>query len=89
MALIKQIKQDNGLTLNYHRIMYVDSMINKNIAVIVASYPDKDTREYENGGKHIYHSCETYNHEYVENFTVKDAYDFLKTLEVFDGAEDA
>lgn len=88
MALKKAIKQSDGITTSYHRIFYIESVINQNTAIVVSSYIDKDVRDEETPDNDIYHKCITYNTDYKENMTVEEAYDYLKTLEEFEGAED-
>lgn len=45
MALSKSIKQDNGIPLSYHRILFVHSAINTHISIAVISYVDEESRE--------------------------------------------
>lgn len=89
MALQKAVKMENGLTLSYHRITRLDIATNKNVAIVVASYPDKEVRDEQTATGSVYCQCMTYNHEYSEGFTIKDAYEYLKSRSEFDGAEDA
>lgn len=88
MALQKTIKQSDGVTTNYHRIFYIDTIINQSIAIVVSSYIDKDIRDEETPDGGIYHKCRTYTADYKENMTIEEAYTYLKTLEEFEGAED-
>lgn len=88
MALYKPIEQENGLTLSYHRIFFIEQTINDHIAIVVSSYLDQASREKEKAGGSIYNICVTYNRDYVEDMTVKQAYEYLKTLDDFKGATD-
>ena len=88
MALYKEITTDEGLTLNYHRIVFIDSVINSNISICVHSYLSENMREKQKSGDipSPYTRGRTYVHDYVENFTIQDAYDYLTTLDDFEGA---
>ena len=77
MALSKSIKQDNGISLSYHRILFVHSAINTHISIAVISYVDEESRENE------YTATVTYELPYKENMTIEEAYDYLKTLPAF------
>lgn len=83
MALSKSIKQDNGIPLSYHRILFVHSAINTHISIAVISYVDEESRENENAGKLAYTATVTYELPYKENMTIEEAYDYLKTLPAF------
>lgn len=89
MALLKPIEQDDGVTTSYHRILYLQSMINSHVSIAVVSYINEEGRRRDNGeGIRPYRSATTYEKEYVENMTIEDAYAYLKTLPEFEGAED-
>jgi hypothetical protein len=88
LALKKAIHQD-GVTTNYHRIWFVQQMVNQTTAIAVLSYIDDNAREAEqNGQTRQYKQAVTYQTDYQENMTVSEAYDYLKTLPEFEGAED-
>lgn len=89
MALYKPVVQDDGVTTNYHRILYMMSHINSHISIAVVSYIDRVARDTENDKKQPYRKYVTYETAYKENMTIEEAYLFLKTLEQFDGAENA
>ena len=98
MALLKEIELENGIVLKYHRVVSIQKITNQTNLIEVASYISKAKREEE---KAYYESKEqdksmnvfidtTYiNKEYVEDETIKDIYDYLKTTEKFKDAEDA
>lgn len=85
MALYKEIKQPDGIVTNYHRIMFVEHWINSHISIAVLSYTDGSARHME---ETPYKISTTYETDYIENMTIKDAYAFLKSLPDFAGAED-
>ncbi len=90
MALYKQIKQDDGVTTNYHRILYLIQTVNRQNSIAVLSYVDEDSRttEFQSTYTEPYHKAITYEVNYDETMTVKAAYDYLKTLPQFEGAID-
>lgn len=47
MALQKDIKMENGVTLNYHRVTSVNNITNISSTIQVASYIDSEEREKE------------------------------------------
>lgn len=88
MALIKYIQQDNRIITSYHRILYIQSTINSHTSIAVLSYVDKQSRECEGSEVQPYKTAVTYETNYVENMTVSDAYQYLKTLPEFSDAVD-
>lgn len=88
MALLKSIRQTDGVVTNYHRILFTQSTINSHNSIVVASYVDKEARNMELSEIRPYKITKTYEKEYVENMTIEDAYDYLKTLEEFEDATD-
>ena len=97
MALKKKIILDNGITVNYHRIVSLNKITNKANIIEVASYTSEKKRleekEYyespeEAKSMDVYINTTFINKEYNENETITEAYNYLKTLEQFAGAED-
>lgn len=88
MALLKEIKQEDGVVTNYHRILFLRSTINQHISISVLSYIDETSRETELDGERPYKTAVTYEKPYEENMTVEEAYEYLKTLETFKNALD-
>lgn len=90
MALLKPIKQSDGVTTSYHRILFVQEMTNHHNSIAVLSYVDELARSEEVDGTTAqpYQKSITYETAYDENMTVSTAYDYLKTLPVFEGAVD-
>lgn len=88
MALKKEIQQEDGIITSYHRVLSIDSVINSHTSISVLSYIDEKSRKTEFDGKRPYKTAITYSTEYVQNMTVEMAYEYLKKLEEFTGAED-
>lgn len=90
MALFKEVKQDDGVITNYHRILYIMTTINKQNSIAVISYLDSSSREdeKENIVMQPYQRSITYETDYDPNMTIETAYEYLKTLPQFNGAED-
>ena len=90
MALYKPIRQDDGVTTYYHRILYITSTVNKHNSIAVVSYVDSSARDSEKitTASHPYQKAITYETSYADNMTVAKAYEYLKTLPEFSGAED-
>ena len=112
MALKKELLLKNGITVNYHRIVALNEIINQSIDIQLLSYLDESKRiaekEFEDIQNKIskneeatdeemqkisegfetytYHS--NYQIEYQDNYSVKDAYEYLKTVDEFKDAED-
>jgi hypothetical protein len=89
MALYKPIRQDDGVTTNYHRILFITKTVNRQNSIAVLSYVDEEARgdEKESIIAQPYSKSITYETAYDDSMTVSSAYDFLKTLPQFDGAE--
>lgn len=91
MALYKAIKQADGVTTNYHRIMSVTLTTNRHNSIAVFSYTDNESRESEKGAiiTQPYIQAVTYETAYNPDMTVAAAYEYLKSLPEFEGAVDA
>ena len=89
MALYKDIRQEDGVTTNYHRILFVMHTTNHHNSIAVLSYTDETARNDEKNGvvAQPYQKSITYETAYDSKMTVETAYDFLKTLPEFEGAE--
>ena len=89
MALKKAIEQQDGVITTYHRILYIQSTINRWTSIVVASYTDQSCRIEEEKGniEYPYMQATTYETEYDPNMDAKKAYEYLQTLEDFEGAE--
>lgn len=90
MALYKEIKQNDGVTTNYHRILYLTQTVNEQNSIAVLSYIDDESRKNEKGSVDLqpYKKAITFEADYDETMTIESAYDYLKTLPQFDGAVD-
>ena len=90
LALYKEIKQDDGVTTKYHRILFITKTVNRQNSIAVVSYVDEEARSSEQNSiiTQPYQKSITYETDYDENMTVMSAYDYLKTLSVFEGAGD-
>lgn len=90
MALYKPIRQDDGVTTCYHRILYITSTVNKQNSIAVLSYVNSDDRDDEKNSTVFqpYRKAITYETGYDENMNAVKAYEYLKTLPEFSGAED-
>lgn len=94
MAIVKKIELENGIVLNYHRIVSLNKITNGETIIEVASYTSKEKREIEenalanNESFNVYINTEYINKEYSEDETISDTYKYLKTLEKYEGATD-
>lgn len=97
MALYKEVRLDNGITLNYHRIRNIQIETNVANWVEITSYLDKVAREKEieyysddddvtewNG----YTETSMLEMPYDQNMTVDSCYEKLKKMEKFNGCVD-
>lgn len=95
MAILKSIELQNGITVNYHRVVSVNNITNHASIIEVASYPNKAKRkeEKEKIANHeemdIFINTEYLETEYNPDLNVIAAYDYLKTTEKFGGAKNA
>ena len=99
MGLKKEIILDNGIVVNYHRIVSLNKITNHANIIEVASYTSQSKRQEEIDSLkqsietqeyvpiNIFINTEYISKEYNETETIADAYDYLKTLEKYNGAE--
>lgn len=101
MALKKAIMADNGVVTEYHRIALITVDVNQQNTYLIHSYLGEDGRQIEKDYAaglysdqdpetiHFPYVIATYIHaDYNPETTVSNAYAFLKTLPLFEGAED-
>lgn len=94
MALLKPIKLENGITVTYHRVTHVLNVTNQEITIGINSYIDQEGRESEqqayamNERQMAYVEGLSVILPYREEFGIVDAYEYLKTLPEFEGAQD-
>lgn len=95
MALQKKIELDNGVVVNYHRIVSLNKITNNQNVIEVASYTSLEKRQEEiealdnKNGMNVFINTIYISKEYDEEETITDSYRYLKTLEQFANAEDA
>lgn len=101
MAVKIKVTADNGIVTEYHRIAMVKIDVNQQITILVHSYLNEAARQIEKDyGNGLYDNVEAgmmhfpyvdaqyINCDYTPTMSVADAYDYLKTLPAFEGAED-
>lgn len=94
MALVKSIMLDNGITVNYHRVVSVNNITNVASIIETASYTDKEKRDEEKTAiknkeqMNVYIKSAHFPVAYDKNLNVDTAYEYLKTLEEFENSED-
>lgn len=101
MAIKKQVPELNGVVTEYHRIALLSIDVHNQISILVHSYLSEDWRQIEKDyAAGLYKDVEagmmnfpyvqaTYHSTaYDESMTVSKAYEYLKTLPKFAGAED-
>lgn len=89
MALKKEIRQDDGVVTNYHRILYIMQTLNRQDSIAVLSYVDSESRANDNSSEfRPYQRAKTYEFDYVPDLTAEAAYNLIKSLPEFEGAED-
>jgi hypothetical protein len=85
----------NGMTVRYHRVTSVTSIVNNQNLVEVASYIDASRRDGEREAMaagedmDVLVSTKVYAAPYDGAMSVSEAYAWLKGLPAFDGSEDA
>lgn len=96
MAIRKPITMKNGLVLDYHKISMINIEPNQRIIILVHSYLDESARDYEksytNGEidgepNFPYIHSEYIQIDYDEDMCVKKAYEVIKNMPKFKGAE--
>lgn len=95
MALQKEIALDNGVTVNYHRVVSVNTITNIQNTIEVASYTSEEKRleeqkAIENGERmNIFIHTKFYSAPYDQSMTVEGAYEWIKeNVSEFEGSED-
>lgn len=88
MALIKEIRQPDGVTTSCHVVSYVASNTGRDTIISVTSYIDEaSAREAMAGSLAPYRRGETFTVPYSEGMTVSRAYEHLLAMSKFEGAE--
>lgn len=94
MALSKTITLDNGIITRYHRIVSINHIINHASIIEICSYTSSKKRTEEkdalknNETLDVYLHTQYINTNYNDTMTTADAYEFIKSLEQFEGATD-
>lgn len=94
MALNKEIVLDNGVAVNYHRIVTLAVVTNIQNTIEVASYTSEEKRleeqeAIESGEEHnVFIHTQFIEAPYNQNMSIETAYDHLKTLPQFENSED-
>lgn len=97
MALKKEIQLENGIILNYHRIVSLNKITNQSNIIEIASYTSKEKRQeeieyYQNTNEdksmNVFIDSTYIDTEYDEEMTIEGAYEYLKTTDKFKNAED-
>lgn len=101
MAIKKLVTADNGIVTEYHRIALVTIDVNQQNTILIHSYLSEAGRQIEKdyaAGKYNdveegmmkfpYVDATYVSTDYDGNMTIVSAYDFIKTLPQFVGAED-
>lgn len=103
MAIKKEIRAENGVVLNYHKISLINIQINQHIIILVESYIDESGRKYEKDyAKGLIDGIPTMPYTLADYITIpynetmdlfngnitKKAYEWLKTQDKYKGATD-
>ena len=97
MALKKEIKLENGIIINYHRIVSINKITNHSTLIEIASYTSKEKRQEEkdyyeskneNKTMNVFIETNYIEKEYNANDTIQDCYEYIKTIEPFTDATD-
>ena len=112
MALKKIIELENGVVLNYHRIVSFNKITNISNVIEIASYTNEKQRAKEESyqkiqqksvkdpislteeeknilesGIDVFIDTDTLSIPYNEDMTIEKAYEYLKTTEKYENAE--
>lgn len=92
MALIKEIELNNGVKVNYHRIVSVNNITNHASIIEIASYTSKEKREQEKEAFEkgefvdVFKETQFIEKEYEEELNVVSAYEYLKKQELYNNS---
>lgn len=93
MGLLKKIELENGVIVNYHRIVSINKITNSSNVIEIGSYTSKEKREEEREKigqeMNIFIDTTFMSVNYDEEIDIKGVYDYLKTTDKFKDAEDA
>ncbi len=89
MALDKTIVLNNGITVNYHRIVSINNITNNQSIIEVASYTSSEKRQEEkeaiknNSSMNVFIDTRFISEKYTPDLDIVSAYAYLKTLDDF------
>lgn len=92
MALIKEIELNNGVKVNYHRIVSVNNVTNHSSIIEIASYTSKEKREEEKEAFEkgefvdVFKETQFIEKEYEEELNVVSAYEYIKKQELYNNS---
>jgi len=96
MALKKDITLNNGIVVSYHRVVSITNSINLYTMIEVGSYLSEEFRQKEkewyknnkDGYFDVFMNTTYHQMEYNKEINVDNVYEYLKTLDIFEGSED-
>lgn len=97
MAIKKSVTADNGVITDYHRVALITIDVNNQNTILVHSYLKQGGRQIEkdyaageisDDVKWPYVDTQYIHTDYDGFMTIEKAYEYLKTLPIFEGAED-
>ena len=89
MALIKKIGLENGIVVNYHRIVSMNIITNVHNVIEIGSYASEEIRQKEKNALESGNTTDVFvestyiESEYDPNMTIESAYEYLKSFPVF------
>lgn len=92
MAILKNITLENGVLVNYHRVVSVNNITNHTSIIEVASYTNKLKRKDEKtklenrDQMNIFINTEYLSKPHNADLNVVTAYEYLKTFDKFSGS---
>ena len=88
MALLKEIKLENGISLRYHRIVSINNIVNNQIMMEIASYIDEGQRTREKGGaEDVFIHTEFINMPSEEQTDIASLYRAIQTAHTLGGTK--
>ncbi len=94
MAIIKNITLDNGVVVDYHRVVSVNNITNISSIIEVASYTSKSKREEEKQAiahgepMNVFIHSQYLSVSYNSELNVNSAYEYLKGTEEYANSTD-
>ena len=94
MAIIKKVELENGVIVNYHRIVSINNIINHASIIEVAGYTGKAKREEEKQKSktgepmNVFIFTKYIDIPYNADLNVNSAYEYIKTLSDYSGCID-